>query len=122
MYGRGRKAGSEGCSVDMEARRQDYNQARGEAKRAIFKANNVERKRFCEDLERENDRGNMFRLAKQLVNRNRDVVGTNCMKDSAGKIVMEEDKLMEVWRAHYDIYLFIYLCSWYRAIMSTVQK
>ena len=37
----------------MEARRQDYNQARGEAKRAIFKAKNDERKRFCEDLERE---------------------------------------------------------------------
>ena len=24
------------------------------------------------------------------------------MKDSEGKIVEEEDKLMEVWRAHYD--------------------
>ena len=53
LCGRGRKAGSEGCSVDMEARRQDYNQVRGEAKRAIFKAKNDERKRFCEDLERE---------------------------------------------------------------------
>ena len=90
-------------TLDMEARRQDYIQARGEAKRAIFKAKNDERKRFCEDLERENDKGNLFRVAKQLVNRNRDVVGTNCMKDSAGKIVMEEDKLMEVWRAHYDV-------------------
>ena len=29
---------------------QDYNQARCEAKRAIFKAKNDERKRFCEDL------------------------------------------------------------------------
>ena len=25
------------------------------------------------------------------------------MQDSAGKIVMEEDKLMEVWRAHYAV-------------------
>ena len=24
------------------------------------------------------------------------------MKDDDGKIVVEEDKLMEVWRAHYD--------------------
>ena len=43
------------------------NQARGEAKRAIFKAKNDERKKFCEDLERENDKGNLFRVAKQLV-------------------------------------------------------
>ena len=33
----GRTAGNEGCSVDMETRRQDYNQAKGDAKRAIFK-------------------------------------------------------------------------------------
>ena len=38
LCGRSRKAGMEGCSVDMETRRQDFNQARGEAKRAIFKA------------------------------------------------------------------------------------
>ena len=60
LCGRGRKAGNEGCSVDMETRRQDYNQARGVAKRAIFKAKNDERKRFCEDLEREDEKVNLF--------------------------------------------------------------
>ena len=25
------------------------------------------------------------------------------MKSSDGKIVVEEDRLMEVWRAHYDV-------------------
>ena len=41
-------------------------------------------------------------MAKQMVRRNRDVVGASCVKGSDGKIVVEEDKLMEVWRAHYD--------------------
>ena len=40
--------------------------------------------------------GNLFRTAKQLLNRNRDVVGANCVKGSDGKIVMDEDRLMEV--------------------------
>ena len=44
----------------------------------------------------------MFRLAKQLMSKNRDVVSASCVKDDDGKIVVEEDKLMEVWRAHYD--------------------
>ena len=45
----------------------------------------------------------MFRLAKQLVSKNRDVVSASCVKDDDdGKIVVEEEKLMEVWRAHYD--------------------
>ena len=45
----------------------------------------------------------MFRLAKQLVSKNRDVGSARCVKDDDGKIVVEEDKLMEVWRAHYDM-------------------
>ena len=41
-------------------------------------------------------------MTKQLVNRNRDVVGTNCVKDNDGKIVVEADRLMKVWRSHYE--------------------
>ena len=44
----------------------------------------------------------MFRVAKQMVNKNRDVVGASCMKYSGGKIVVEKDRLMESWRAHYN--------------------
>ena len=44
----------------------------------------------------------MLRIAKHLVNRNRDVVGASCVKDSIGKIVVGNDRLMEIWRAHYD--------------------
>ena len=53
--------------------------------------------------ERENEKGNLFRVAKQMVNRNGDIVGANCVKNSDWKIVVEEDRLMEVWRAHYDV-------------------
>ena len=52
--------------------------------------------------EGEDGKGNVFRLANQLVSKNRDVVSASCVKDDDGKIVVEEDKLMEVWRAHYD--------------------
>ena len=69
---RGRKAGNEGCSEDLETRRQDYNLAKIAAKRAIFKAKSDERKKFCEDLEREDEKGNVFRVAKQMVRRNRE--------------------------------------------------
>ena len=84
----------------METRRQDYNQANGKRLESYLQG---KRTRFCEDLDREDEKGNQFRVAKQLVNRNRDVVGANCVKDSDGKIVMKEDRLMEVWRTDYDV-------------------
>ena len=34
------------------------------------------------------EKGNVFRVAKQLVRKNRDVVGAGCVKDNVGKIVV----------------------------------
>ena len=44
------------CNMGMESRKQEYYRARGAAKRAIFKAKDAERKKFCEDLEGEHRR------------------------------------------------------------------
>ena len=41
----------------VESRKQEYYRARGAAKRAIFKANNAERKKVCEDLDGEDGKG-----------------------------------------------------------------
>ena len=102
------------CSMDMESRKQEYYRARGAAKKVIFKAKDVERKKFCEDLEGEDGKGNVFKLAKQLVSKNRDVVSGSCvMKDDDGKIVVEKDKLIAVWRAQlHEKYYGIKNCGW----------
>ena len=46
-------------------------------------------------------KGTLFRVAKQMVKKGKDVVGGGCVKNVDGKIVVEDDELMEVWRAHY---------------------
>ena len=67
----------------METRRRDYNQANVVANRAISKANNYERKTFCEDLKKADEKGNVFRVANQLVNKNKDVVESSCKERKA---------------------------------------
>jgi hypothetical protein len=52
-------------------------------------------------LDDENKKGTVFRVDKQIVKNNRDVVGGGCVKDTEGRIVVEDDKLMEVW-THYE--------------------
>ena len=39
---------------------------------------------------------------RKEMSKNREVVSVSCVKDDDVKIVVEEDKLMEVWRAHND--------------------
>jgi len=41
-------------------------------------------------------------VVKQSARKNRDVVGGSCVKDSNGKNVVEEDKIMGEWRIRYE--------------------
>ncbi len=44
----------------------------------------------------------MFRVAKQMTKRNVEVVGEGCVKDSKGKIIVDDSKVMERWREYYQ--------------------
>ena len=53
-------------------------------------------------LDEQDEKGSVFRVAKQIVGNNKDLVGEWCIKDIDGKIVTNGDKLLEVWRAYND--------------------
>jgi hypothetical protein len=95
-----KKAGA--CKDVIEENKRSYNLAKCEAKRVVTRAQEIERQKFCEKLVEEDKKGNVFRVAKQIVRKNRDVVGEGCVKDTDGKIVVDDGKLLEVWRAYYD--------------------
>ena len=61
----------------------------------MSKAQEIERKKFGNMLD-EDRKGTVFRVAEQIVKKNGDVVGESCVKDTSGKIVVEEEKLMEI--------------------------
>ena len=42
-------------------------------------------------------------MAKILVEKNKDAVGGGCIKDENGKIVVEEEKVRQVWAAYCEI-------------------
>ena len=57
-------------NADLESMKENYNRARRAAKLAIFNAKNAEKLKFCEELEDVDRKGNVFRVAKQLVKKN----------------------------------------------------
>ena len=79
-----------------------YDEAKRVAKKEMWKAREVERKKFGDKLEKENEKGKVLRVAKQMVRNNRDVVGGGCVKDTKGRIVFDEHEVLETWRAYYD--------------------
>src|SRR5260221_4626615 len=76
---------------DQEA----YRQAKVSAKRVIFKAQEAERKKFGDLLDDEEEKGRVFRVAKQMLRKNSDVLCEGCVKDKDGQIVVEEEKIKE---------------------------
>ena len=87
---------------ETELCRARYQAAKRETKRAISRAQEAERKKFGEKLDSADSKGTVFRVAKQMMRRNQDVTGGDCVKDAQGKVVVEEEKLLEIWRAYYD--------------------
>ena len=92
LYDKSKKDGNKIC---MEENRRLYQTAKCEAKRAVYKAQEEERKKFGEMLDEEDGKGTVFRVAKQMVRSNRDVVGGGCVKDVNGKIVVDDKKILE---------------------------
>ena len=41
-------------------------------------------------------------MARQMGKDNKDIVGGGYIKDSSGLLTVDEDKVREVWRAHFD--------------------
>jgi hypothetical protein len=64
-----------------------------------------EQKLFGKMLDSEEKKGMVHRVVKQIVLKNRDVVGAGCIKVSDGKVLMNEVEVKEMWRAYIEILL-----------------
>ena len=64
--------------------------AKRKAKQAVHKALSDEEKLLGEMLDAEDKRNGVFRVVKQMVRKNRDVVGEGCVKGLDGKILTNE--------------------------------
>ena len=63
----------------------EYLRAKKAAKRAVYDARRVaEPVRFGEVLRREDNRAEVFKIAKHMCAANRDVIGENCVKNKKG--------------------------------------
>ena len=80
------KAKAAGVSEDeIKKAVYEYSVAKRDAKKVISRAKEAERKKWGEDLDKENEKGRVFEVVKRLVKKNADVVGSGCIKDEAGR-------------------------------------
>src|SRR3989442_1912779 len=54
------------------------------------------------DLEEEDGKGTVFRIAKQMVELNKDISASGCVKGVDGRTVVEEEGIMQRWKEYYE--------------------
>ena len=79
-----------------------YCLAKRKAKRAVYIAQADEQKVFGEMLDSEDKKGVVFRVVKQMVGKNRDVVGAGGVKGTDGKILTGEAEVRARWKDHFE--------------------
>src|SRR3989442_8443055 len=76
--------------------------AKVKSKRVVARAQDEERQRYCDMLEEEDGTGNVFRVAKQMVGLNKDIAASGCVKGVDGRIVVEEEGIMQRRKEYYE--------------------
>src|SRR5206468_2017793 len=61
-----------------------------------------ETQRYCDMLEEKDGKGNVFRVAKQMVGLNKDIAASGCVKGVDGRIVVEQEGIMQRWKEYYE--------------------
>src|SRR3989441_9680664 len=86
-----------GLEVDKGA----YMLATGRSKRVVAKAQGEERQKYCDMLEAEDGKRNVFRVAKQMVGLNKDITASGCVRGIDGRTIMGEEGIMQRWKEYY---------------------
>ena len=80
-----------------------YKKAKRETRKPVYEARERARKKFCDQLLQEKIKGNMFRITKQIMRHNKDVVG-GCyyVNDRDEKVAVVQNKGKDVWKDHFE--------------------
>jgi hypothetical protein len=68
----------------------------------VAKAQETGRKEFGDMLNKAENRGQVFKVARQILRNNKDVVSASCVKDKQGRLITEEKKVRMVWKEYFE--------------------
>ena len=82
--------------------KEEYLAAKRRARREIYKVKSEAQRPLLESLDSDDDRNKIFKVAKQMMGENRDIVGEQCVKNDEGRVAVEQEDLTKAWTEHYN--------------------
>ncbi|MBJ5103592.1 hypothetical protein JGF61_23575, partial [Salmonella enterica subsp. enterica serovar Agona] len=81
--------------------REAYRDAKRIARKTVAVAQEKKRKELESELEKEEGKSNLFRIARQMARERQDVVGVNCLRDPTGNVVIG-NKIKDTWKSYME--------------------
>ena len=85
-----------------EETRQEYCQARKATKKAVAEAKKIKAKEFADELDSDEGRRNVFRVARQMAKDRQDVISNNCMLNEKGELTTDSEGIKEIWKKYME--------------------
>ena len=83
-----------------------YLEAKKKSRKAVHKAKSeAEKTRFADILRRDDQKSEVFKIAKQIAKTNQDVVGEKCIRNDDGVLACSETEKKAAWKCYYERYL-----------------
>ena len=79
--------------------REEYNNAKRLAKLAVYQAKQEASLADFSDIDPKGDK--VFRIAKQMMRENQDVMGEKCVKNDEGELALTPEAKKAAWKQHY---------------------
>ena len=80
-----------------------YLEAKRKSKRAVYEARSEsERIKFANIENRDDQKQEVFRIAKSLVKDNRDIIGEQCIRNDDGILAVSEEAKKVAWKSYYE--------------------
>ena len=85
-----------------EEDRKKYCEAKKDVQKVIYVAMDLKARKAVEKFDSCRDGRELFRVAKQRVGENKDVVGVSCLKDESGVMKVSVDDRKKIWKEHME--------------------
>jgi len=79
-----------------------YRHKRKQARKDVAISKQIKRSEFIADLQMYENPSKTFKVAKGMIKEKQDISGVNCLKDSTGKLIIEEEEVKSTWKKYME--------------------
>ena len=79
-----------------------YRHKRKQARKEVAISKQIKRSEFIADLQMDENPSKIFKVAKGMIKEKQDISGVNCLKDSTGRLIIEEEEVKSTWKKYME--------------------